>query len=505
MSNSNQIQAKPQYVVIAIMMIAAIVSYLNETMLNVALPTIMEDLNISAGEAQWLTTSYMLVNAIVIPATAFLIRKYSVRKLFLTAMVFFTLGTLIAGWSGGFEVLLGARVLQATGAAILMPLFMNFMFTSFPPENRGKAMGLVGIAFMMAPAIGPTLAGILLENHEWTFLFRLVLPLAIVVTLVGFFMLKDNKETDKSIKLDFISLVLSSFAFGGILLGFHRVGEHASDANPWLNPDVIGIILIGVIALAILVMRSWKQENPMLSFKVYKSKHFALSSAMIVINAMVMFSAMMLIPMFMQTVLGMSSLEAGITMLPGAIIMGIMMPITGTLYDKFGPKLLVIVGFAIVTFATALFTQLSLDTTLGMIVVVYAIRMLGISLINTPVMTNGLNSLDRDLYPHGTAMNSTMMQVAGAVGSALMISVLSVRTQLHAEELVAEVQATMIGATPDAIQAATEQAVLQATVNGMNDAFMVSVLLSVVGFILSFFLKRVSPPAGTKRGPGAGH
>lgn len=505
MTNQNQDYAKPQYLVIVIMMVAAIISYMNETMLNVALPTIMEDLSITAGQAQWLTTAYMLVNAIVIPATAFMIRKYSVRKLFLTAMTFFTLGTAIAGFAGSFEVLLGARVLQATGAAITMPLLMNFMFTSFPPEQRGKAMGFFGIAFMMAPAIGPTLAGLLLETHDWTFLFRLVLPFAIAILVIGFILLKDDKETNKSIKLDITSLIISSFAFGGILLGFHRVGEHAGDANPWLNPDVIGIIAIGFIALAILVRRSFKQENPMLSFRVYQSRDFALSSALMIINSMSMFSAMMLLPMFMQTVLGMSSLEAGIAMLPGAVLMGILMPVTGILYDKIGAKILAVGGFAIVTFATVFYTQLSLETTLGAIVVIYAIRMVGISMINMPITTNGLNSLQKDLYPHGTAMNSTMMQVAGAVGSALLVSVLSVRTRMHAEELVADVQASMIGQAPEAIQAAAEQAVLQATVNGMNDAFMVSVLLSVIGFILAFFIRKVTPPEGVKRGPGAGH
>lgn len=494
---TNTESKSPLYLVIAIMMIGLFVSMLNETMLNIALPTITEDLGITYTESQWLRTGYMLVNAILIPSTAFLIQKYSTRGLFLTAMTTFTLGTFLAANANSFEFLMGARILQATGAAIMMPLMMNYMMVSFPPQKRGKAMGIFGIAFMLAPAIGPTLAGWLLETHDWRSMFQVVLPISIAVLVLAFFLLKDDKKTT-NIKLDFLSLIISSFAFGGLLYGFSAVGSNTTD-NPWLEADVVIPVLVGVLALILLIVRQSKQKNPMLNFGVYKHPLYAISSGVMFFNAMAMFAAIMLLPIFAQSILGMTPFESGLLMLPGALIMGVMNPITGILYDKIGPRIPVVTGLIIVIVSSYGFTEITVETTNTTIVILNTVRMMGLGLVMMPVQTNGLNALPKEFYPHGSAMNSTMMQVAGALGSALIVSTMTARTEAHATELADEAMKTVTpDMSADAIAGLQAQVAMEAAVKGINDAFMLTVIFVLIALMLSFFMKRAYIPEKRK-------
>ena len=272
MNQSQNKTDRPPYGIIAVLMIGAFISFLNNTLLNIALPSIMKDLEIGTSTAQWLTTGFMLVNGILIPTTAFLIQKYSVRNLFLAAMGLFTLGTILAGSANIFAILLLGRMLQAAGSAILMPLLMNVMLVSFPIQKRGTAMGVFGLILMFAPAIGPTLSGWIIEHYNWRMLFHFITPIAVIVFLIGFFLLKDKKEK-VDIRLDFVSLLLSSIGFGGLLYGFSSAGEKG-----WASPYVYGPIIIGTISLIWFVVSQTKKDEPFLNFKVYQYPMFALSS-----------------------------------------------------------------------------------------------------------------------------------------------------------------------------------------------------------------------------------
>ncbi|MEH7415850.1 DHA2 family efflux MFS transporter permease subunit [Neobacillus drentensis] len=466
-------------------MIGAFISMLNETLLNVALPSIMKDLDVNASTVQWLATAYMLVNGVMIPATAFLIQKYSVRGLFLTAMGLFTAGTIIAGFSHVFPLLLVARMIQASGSAIMMPLLMNVMLTSFPPEKRGGAMGLFGLVFIFAPAVGPTLSGYLIEHNSWRILFHLVSPIAAVVLLVSIFLLKDKKGK-VDIRLDLLSLVLSSIGFGGLLYGFSSAGDKG-----WDSPQVYVTIIVGAISLVWFVLRQNKLEKPMLNFKVYRYPMFALSSVISIVIAMAMFSAMLLLPIYVQTILGITPLKSGLLMLPGSILMGIMSPITGKLFDKFGGRVLAIIGLSITIFTSYMFSTLTLDTSYTELMLIYSARMFGMSMVMMPVMTNGLNQLPARYYPHGTAMNNTLQQVSGAIGSALLITIMSNRTKTHATELADSAMKHVTGKpTAEMIAQMKQEIAMKAMLEGINDAFLVSVGIALIALVLAFFIKR---------------
>lgn len=482
---------KPPYGIIAILMAGAFVAILNSTVLNIALPSIIKDFKIDESVGQWLVTGYMLVNGIMIPTTAFLIQKYSIRKLFITAIGLFTLGTLIAGFSPVFSVLLLSRMVQASGSAIMMPVLMNFLLTSFPVEERGKAMGIFGLVMVFAPAIGPTLSGYIVEHYEWHTIFYIIAPISAIVLLFAIFKLKDKKDK-VDIQIDKLSVILSTLGFGGLLYGFSSAGSKG-----WDSLHVYGTLIIGFVSLVTFILRQLKMPNPMLEFKIFKYPLFALSATISIVVNIALFSGMLLMPMYIQTVRGISPLESGLLLLPGAIIMGIMSPITGRLFDKYGARVLAVTGIFLTALTTYMFSNLTLTTSYTSLIFIYSLRMFGMSMVMMPVMTNGLNQLPGRLNPHGTAMNNTLSQVAGAIGSALMITIMSNRTETHAKELADEAMNSMNNATAqpsaEAIAAAQQEIANKAMLEGINDAFLISVGIVAVALILSFFMKRATP------------
>jgi EmrB/QacA subfamily drug resistance transporter len=487
-SNVTQTEKKPPYGILAILLVGAFVALLNNTLLNVALPTIMHDFGVSAATVQWLQTGFMLINGIVIPSTAFFIQKYTVRRLFLVAMGLFTLGTVIAGFAPLFGVLLGGRMIQAAGAAIMMPLLMNVMLTSFPPEKRGSAMGVFGLVMIFAPAIGPTLSGWIVEHYHWSVLFRMIAPVTLLILILALFKLHDQKEKVE-IHLDIVSLILSTIGFGGILYSFSTAGNRG-----WNDPVVYGVLLAGAASLILFIRRQFKLEKPMLDFRVYRYPMFSLSTAIMITMNLALFSGMLLLPIYLQNIRGFSPLDSGLLMLPGALMMGLMSPLTGKWFDRYGARLIAIVGITILAVTSYMFGQLTDSTPYLTVMVIYCLRMMGISMVMMPVTTNGLNALPAKYYPHGTAMNNTIQQVSGALGGSLLISVMTNRTAIHAQEMMTEAESHLTGAGSEIQLAEMEQAItLQASLAGMNDAYLLSALIAGVALLLAFFLQRARP------------
>lgn len=466
---------KPPYGIIAILFTGAFVAIFNQTLLNIALPQIMIDLDVDAATVQWLVTGYMLVNGILIPASAYLIQRYSNRAIFIAAMSLFATGTLLAGIAPVFSVLLAGRMIQASGSALMMPLLMNVMLAAFPIEKRGQAMGVFGMVMVVAPAIGPTLSGFIVQTYSWRLLFFIVLPVALIPLLLGIFKLKNLTFQNRELSLDPLSLVLSSIGFGGILYGFSSAGTFG-----WGSPAVYFTAAAGIVALFFFTLRQLKLKEPLLEIRIYKYPMFALSSIISVTISMAMFSAMILMPIYIQTIKGISPVQSGLMMLPGALLMGVMSPVTGRLFDRFGAKVLALPGLAIVVFTTYLFSQLTLSTGYYEIMAIYTLRMFGISMVMMPVMTNGLNQLPMKYYPHGTAINNTLQQVSGAIGSAFLVTLMNTRTESAASELVA--------------RGATEQAAMvPAMLDGINFSFAVSTYIALAAFLLAFFIKKPGP------------
>ncbi|MFA1643384.1 DHA2 family efflux MFS transporter permease subunit [Chryseomicrobium palamuruense] len=479
---------KPPYGMIAILFIGAFVAFLNNTLLNVALPTIMIEFDVTPSQVQWLTTGYMLVNGILIPASAYFIQKFKNKTLFITAMSLFSLGTLIAWIAPGFWILVAGRMIQACGSAIMMPLLMNVMLIAFPIERRGTAMGIFGLVMIMAPAIGPTLSGFIVENYSWRVLFAVILPFALIPLVLAIFKLK-NITPQREVTLDKFSLVLSSVGFGGLLYGFSVAGDEG-----WTSWIVVATLGLGTIGLVWFILRQLRLPEPLLEFRIYKYPMFALASAISIVLSAAMFSGMILTPLYVQTIRGFSPLDSGLLMLPGALVMAVMSPITGRLFDAFGAKWLAISGLSISAITTFALSGLTLDTSYASIMFLYTMRMFGFSMIMMPVMTNGLNQLDAVLYPHGTAMNNTLQQVSGAIGSAIFLTIMNARmSKWISNEIAIQRQSGEFPVDEGAQQAVMEELTRVGMLEGITFSFFIAAIVTIVALVLSFFIKRVVP------------
>ncbi|WP_284139586.1 MULTISPECIES: DHA2 family efflux MFS transporter permease subunit [unclassified Virgibacillus] len=481
----------PPYGIIIVLFIGAFVAILNETLLNVALPSIMNEFDVKATSVQWLSTGYMLINGILIPASAFFIQRFSNRSLFITAMGLFTAGTIVASLSPTFNILLIARMIQASGSAVMMPLLMNVMLVSFPIEKRGAAMGTFGLVIFVAPALGPTLSGWIVEHYSWRALFDIIIPFAVLTLLYAIFKLK-NLTPQRDIKLDVLSIILSSIGFGGLLYGFSSAGDKG-----WDSPFVYGTILIGAISLLSMILRQLRMHDPMLEFRIFKYPMYALASTISIVLSIALFSGMILVPIYLQTIRGFSPMDAGLLMLPGAVIMGIMSPVTGRLFDKYGPKTLALLGLSITVITTFYFSKLDMEIAYSQLVLLFTLRSFGMSMVMMPIMTNGLNQLPQKYYPHGTAMNNTLQQISGAIGSALLITVMNSRTESKAADLATQAMAKMDEGTTISAQAAAEmeqQILHEAMLNGINFSFFISTIIVALALFLTFFIRRVTSP-----------
>lgn len=456
LDKSQSFDLKKHIPLLAVLLSGAFITILNQTLLATALPPIMKDLKISESTVQWLQSIFMLVNGIMIPITAFLIGKFTTRSLFLTAMGTFALGTLIAAFSPDFTFLLIGRMLQGAGAGIMMPLLQTILFLIFPVSQRGKAMGMFGLIIAFAPAIGPSLSGYLVDNYPWRSVFYVVLPIAIVIIVAAYFLLKNVTEQTNP-KMDYLSIVLSTFGFGGLLYGFSVAGNVG-----WLSPNVLISLVIGAVTLYLFITRQLKLEEPILEFRVFKYSIFSLATALGMIVFASMIATTVILPLFMQNLLGFNALHSGLMLLPGAIVMGVMNPVTGALFDKYGARWLLRIGFAILTVTTFFFANLSQDTTFTYLATLNAVRMLGIAMVMMPSTTLGLNQLPNRLISHGTAMNNTFRQISGAIGTAVLVTI--------------------------TITAASSSSVAGA-IHGVNVAFMVAGAVAAFGFLLSFAIR----------------
>ncbi|MFY0216061.1 DHA2 family efflux MFS transporter permease subunit [Bacillus cereus] len=476
-------QTKPNMLLLANVMIGAFFAILCNTLMSNAIPTIMKTFDVGASSATWLTTGYMLVSGIIIPTSAFLLNKFSIRNLFLWSMSLFTIGTIIGGFAPSFGFLIAARIIQAMGGALLSPLLMNLLYTSFPPEKRGKSMGFVGLILVFAPAIGPTISGLVLKVTTWEWLFHMIWPITLIITLISFKIMKKDKETQPG-SLDVLSVILSAIGFGGIIYGFSSASKEG-----WDSTIVIICLIAGVLGIAAFVIRQNFLEKPMLNFKIFLNPKYTLSIIVLITTIFGMYSVMIPVPLFMQNIQGMTALQSGLIMLPGALIMGILSPINGKLFDHFGMRPMVLIGFPLMIIASVILGNLTLGTASWVICITYAIRLIGVGMVQMPLQTNALNALKPEEVPHGTAMNSTLGQTIGALTSSLIITLISNRTEFHAKEMFAEHKGSMIGMSADALQQLKQTISIDAFIAGNNDTFLYSIVVAVIGLGLGLCLK----------------
>ncbi|MCI2947806.1 MFS transporter, DHA2 family, multidrug resistance protein [Staphylococcus caledonicus] len=457
------------------MLLGGFFGLLNETLLTTALPRIMKDFNIEYSQVQWLTTAFLLTNGVVVPLSAFIIQRYTTRQVFLTGIIIFLLGTLLGGFSPNFTTLLIARIIQALGSGIMMPLMMTTILDIFKPHERGKYMGMFGLVIGLAPAIGPTLSGYLVEYLNWRSLFHVVAPISAITFIIALKIIK-NVGTKVKTPIDMISIMLSILGFGGLLYG---VSSISSDG--WDDPVVLTTIIGGIILVALFIWRQERLEIPLLSFKVFKNKEFAVGLAIMAATMISMIGSETVLPMFVQNLLGRTPVDSGLILLPGAIVMAIMSFISGWLYEKFGAKVLAILGMLIVIITTSYFVVMDEHTSVVVLAVVYAIRMIGIALGLMPIMTHTMNQLTPELNAHGSSMTNTIQQISGSIGTAGLITILSVASK--------NFQPTMSDYQGMNKKEMAGQIQIDAMLHGYHSGFLFAVAITVISLLLTFLIK----------------
>lgn len=462
-------EEKKTYNVKAIMLVLIIGSFIslfNETILNVALPELMVQMSITASTAQWLTSGYILVVGMLVPVTAFLIHSYTTKQLFLSAMTLFLIGTIFAVFSTSFATLLISRIIQASGTGMLIPIMMNTVLAVNPPEKRGSAIAICTSAITLGPALGPVVSGLILQFFSWHVLFIIIIPILIICMIFGYIFLENTSEITKP-KIDYLSIVLSSIGFAGVIYSISSVGTLST-----LN--ILIILAIGLISLILFGKRQLSLDEPILELRAFKYPVFTIGVILVAIMQMLLFSMAMIIPMLLQNGLKTSSFVSAVAFLPAVLCIAIVTPFAGRIYDKIGGGTLIPCGLAIMLIFSLILSRITPSTSIITIMALYCIICIGIAMSMSPSQTSSLNELSDKNQAHGVAIVNTVSQVAGALGSALYLGILTVYQNSYLKN---------IG------NSNSSQNQINALFNGFNHSLIAATIIFGVGFLLSLYLR----------------
>jgi len=457
------------YAVLRWLVLATFVVILNETIMVNAIPRLMAELEVSARSAQWLSTAFMLTMAVVIPVTGWFLQRVTTRQAFLTAMGVFLAGTLISALAPVFGLLVAGRVVQAAGTAVMLPLLMTTLMTIVPEHDRGRVMGNVMLAISVAPALGPAVSGVVLQLASWRWLFGLVLPVAGLITWVSMRRLTDVGEARES-TLDVPSVVLAALGFGTLVYGLSRIGAEAASTVP-----ASALVGAGLAVVALFVLRQLslqRREAPLLDLRVLTHRTYAVGTTVQSVSFLAMMCAMILLPLYLQDLRGLSPLQTGLLVAPGGLAMGLLGPRVGRAFDRFGARPLVVPGSIGVVVGLGVLSQLSATTPYAVVLGAHALLMVSLAALFTPVFTLSLGALPSHLYSHGSSLLGTTQQVSAAIGTAVSVTVLSSRSHTLLEG----------GAPPSA-----------AFVGGVQWAFGAAALISLVVVALVLTLPSRAP------------
>ncbi|MET7401365.1 DHA2 family efflux MFS transporter permease subunit [Dactylosporangium sp. NPDC005572] len=443
---------------------------LSATVMTVAIPSLIHDLQVPATSAQWLTTGFMLTMAIIIPVTAFLVRRFRLRLLYAIAMGLFLVGTLIDATAQNFPVLLAGRIVQATGSAIITPLMLTTIVTLVPSEIRGRTMGAITLVMAAAPALGPTASGLVLDALGWRSLFWLTLPIAGAAFIYGLRVIRDV-TTPESARFDVFSSLLSAVGFGGIIFGLSAFGETAGSRS---TLPAWGALTVGGAALVLFARRQLRRaDRALVDLRSFRSPGFSSAVTLLALTMVGLFGALLLLPLYLQDIRGLSTAQTGLALLPGGIVMGVLAPVVGRISDRRGPTVVLPAGTIMLSFAFWALTAVGETTPYGWVIAAHVLLNAGIAFLLTPLFTISMDVTPAPLSPHASAILNTVQQVAGAAGGALLITVMS-----------------MIASS----QSARGAGELAATATGVHGGFLTAAIISLVGIGIAIAIARSARP-----------
>ncbi len=415
--------SKEQKKMVITLLMGAVLVVLNQTLLSPALPSIMANLNVDATTVQWLTSAYALVEAIIIPLAAWFMGRFSTRVLFVGAMSLFAMGSLVAAIAPAFAFILLGRIMQAMATGVMMAMVISLILLSFPRESRGAAMGIVGLVIGFAPAIGPTVGGLLVDLIGWRALFCVVVVLSVVVILLALRSLENYEGFPRS-RFDVISVIFSTLGLAPLLYGL------SSFASSDHIEVCIGLIVFGLIFLALFAHRQFSIDEPLLRLEIMKSRRYRTGAVTVMFLQATMIGLGVLMPLYIQNVLGYSATISGLITLPGAVLGALAGLWAGKMFDRHGVRMITILG-AIVGFLSGIGMVLyGVSSPVWLVILANVLNGVSLQFLTTPINTWGVNSLDNDLVQHATSVTNTVNQVGGSLGTALIMSFSAVGSSL---------------------------------------------------------------------------
>lgn len=462
MQQGNYIQTKKYNtkIIMFTLLLGSFIALFNETILNIAFPKLMMEMNVGATTVQWLTTGYVLVIAILMPVTAFLMNTYTTKKLFMAAITLFLIGTVCAFFSASFPLLLISRIIQALGTSMLIPILMNTALIINPPEKRGAVMGACVCVISLGPAFGPTFSGILLQYFSWHILFLILIPVLVLCLILGNIFL-ENVNTITKPKIDYLSILLSAIGIGCIIYSISSI----SNTNIAV---ILAIFIIGIISTALFCRRQSSLEQPMLQIKSFKHPVFTRSVILIVIVQMLQFSMNIVLPMVFENGFKASTLITGIILLPATLLYSFLSPVSGKLYDNIGGKIIIPCGVLLACISIFILSTITKSNSILAAIILYCLICVGTSMTASNTQTTALNQLPGKFRADGIAIINTLMQIAGCLGSAIFLGIMSSYENKY------------LAVSPNKIDAAF---------HGFNYSLKFAGIIFIIGFIISLTLK----------------
>ena len=493
-----------KWLALLVVVLGTFMAILSNSIVNIAIPTMMSVFNVSVDDARWVVTAYSLTLGAVIPLTGYLTDMFGTKKLYIFAVASFTVGSFLCVIAWSNNIMITFRVIQALGGGMIMPVGMSIIYQIFPKEERGMALGFWGIASMAAPAIGPTLSGYIIQYLNWRFIFTINIPIGIVSVLVAFILLKPFPSKPRE-SFDYIGFISSTV---GIVFCLYVLGEGSS--IDWGDISNLLLITIGIFSLIIFVINELLHPEPLLNLRLFKISDFSLSVVISSVLSMALFGVTFIVPLFLQSLKGLTAMQTGLLMFPAAIATALTMPISGKLFDKFGARPLVIPGLFIIGYGTYKLCTLSLDTSNNEIIILLAVRGIGLGLAMMPATTFGMNAVPQALIAEASALSNTIRQMAGALSVTILTNALQWQLNVSYAKMAEQVNPFNFATTSllQLIQGALIQTGLSSSqayslsltymsgliqknayIDGINFTLLIATFFAVIAIPLALFIK----------------
>jgi EmrB/QacA subfamily drug resistance transporter len=490
---------------VLVTLIGMFMSILDSSIVNVAISTMMNVFNTDTAGIEWVSTAYMLAMGMIVPMSGWLGEKLGLKELYIWCLVVFTVGSLACAMAWNLESMIVARILQALGGGLMQPTVMAMIYRLVPREKMGSAMGIFGMSLFVAPAVGPTLGGWLVEYIDWRWIFTINLPVGAIGIVLALFFIPEFKHAGKVGKFDIPGAITAGLGLAGLLYVL-------SEGNTWgwISEATILCLAASLSLLVLFVAIELTTDEPLLELRVFLNRNFALANIIVTITTIGMFSGLFYIPLFLQSIRGLGAMETGLLMLPGALITGLMMPVSGRLYDRFGPKVIMVVGLCLMAGMTWAFGTITLDTSLATIIIWNTFRGMSMGLSMMPAQTAAMADMPMALVSRASAVTSIVRNVAASFGIAIMTVLLNDRNMFHHARISDSLNSDnptftsfLLDNPMTGSSALSGHIAKQSFVFGIQDVFLLTAAVTVVAVLPTLFLKRPKKAGPQPAGPQA--